>query len=62
MRIAVVSDVHANLAALESVLRHAEGERALDAVWSLGDLVGYGPQPSECLTRLRTFDFLSVAG
>jgi diadenosine tetraphosphatase ApaH/serine/threonine PP2A family protein phosphatase len=62
MRIAVVSDVHANLAALESVLRHAESEHALDAVWSLGDLVGYGPQPSECLTRLRGFDFLSVAG
>lgn len=62
MRIAVVSDVHANLAALESVLRHAEDEHALDAVWSLGDLVGYGPQPSECLARLRGFDFLSVAG
>jgi diadenosine tetraphosphatase ApaH/serine/threonine PP2A family protein phosphatase len=62
MRIAVVSDVHANLAALEAVLRHAEGERALDAIWSLGDLVGYGPQPMECLALLRGFVFRSVAG
>ncbi|HLZ72429.1 MAG TPA: metallophosphoesterase family protein [Dehalococcoidia bacterium] len=62
MRIAVVSDVHANLAAVEAVLRHAEGERALDAVWSLGDLVGYGPQPSDCLALLRGQRFHSVAG
>jgi len=62
MRIAVVTDVHANLAALEAVLRHAEGERALDAVWALGDLVGYGPQPSACLARLRGLPLTAVAG
>jgi predicted phosphodiesterase len=62
MRVAVLSDVHSNLAALEAVLRHAEGERALDAVWSLGDLVGYGPQPSACLVLLREHAVQSVAG
>lgn len=62
MRIAVVSDVHANLVALEAVLAHAEGEQALDEVWALGDLVGYGPRPSECLARLRLESLLAVPG
>ncbi len=62
MRIAIVSDVHANLAALEAVLRHAEERRALDQVWSLGDMVGYGPQPREVLARLRELDVRGVVG
>jgi predicted phosphodiesterase len=62
MRIAVVSDVHANLAALEAVLAHAEQERALDEVWALGDLVGYGPRPSECIALLRAQKLLAVPG
>lgn len=62
MRIAVVTDIHANLVALEAVLQHAAGERALDAVWALGDLVGYGPQPSACLARLRGLPLTAVAG
>ncbi len=53
MRIAIVSDVHANLVALEAVLRHAEAPGPIDGVWCLGDTVGYGPQPSECVARLR---------
>lgn len=62
MRIAILSDVHSNLPALEAVLAHAEARRALDEVWSLGDLVGYGPQPRECLGRLRQYPLRSVAG
>jgi diadenosine tetraphosphatase ApaH/serine/threonine PP2A family protein phosphatase len=62
MRAAIVSDVHSNLAALEAVLAHAESLNALDQIWALGDLVGYGPQPSECLAMLRQYDFRSVAG
>ncbi|MGE5221055.1 MAG: metallophosphoesterase family protein [Omnitrophica WOR_2 bacterium] len=50
MRILVISDIHANLTALESVLRNA-GE--IDAVWCLGDLVGYGPDPNECIQQVR---------
>ena len=50
MRILVISDIHANLTALEAVLAHA-GQ--VDAVWCLGDLVGYGPDPNECVARVR---------
>ena len=62
MRIAIVSDVHANLAALETVLRHAEAAGPIDGVWCLGDTVGYGPQPSQCVARLREAHVLAVAG
>ncbi len=62
MRIAIISDVHANLAALEAVLRHAEAQGATDGLWCLGDTVGYGPQPSECISRLREADAKLVAG
>ena len=47
MRVAVISDVHANYHALEAVLRQIEAER-VDAIWCLGDTVGYGPLPNEC--------------
>jgi diadenosine tetraphosphatase ApaH/serine/threonine PP2A family protein phosphatase len=47
MRVAVISDIHANLHALEAVLAAIEGD-APDQVWCLGDLVGYGPKPNEC--------------
>ena len=47
MRVAVISDVHANYSALEAVLAEIETE-AVDAVWCLGDTVGYGPRPNEC--------------
>lgn len=50
MRILVVSDIHANLTALEAVLKDA-GD--VDATWCLGDVVGYGPDPNECIARLR---------
>jgi predicted phosphodiesterase len=49
MRILVLSDVHANLPALEAVLAAAP---AHDAIWNLGDTVGYGAQPNECMDRL----------
>jgi predicted phosphodiesterase len=47
MRAAVVSDIHGNLAALEAVLEAVDAV-APDELWCLGDLVGYGPRPSEC--------------
>jgi predicted phosphodiesterase len=49
VRIAVLSDVHGNLHALEAVLTSIDAD-APDAVWCLGDLVGYGPQPNPCCT------------
>src|SRR5439155_20233798 len=47
MRAAVISDVHANYHALEAVLGEIDGAK-VDAVWCLGDTVGYGPLPNEC--------------
>ncbi len=52
MRVAVISDIHANLHALEAVLEAIDGEGP-DAVWCLGDLVGYGPRPNECCRLVR---------
>lgn len=62
MRILIVSDVHSNLVALDAVLKHAKAGGAIDAVWSLGDNVGYGPQPAEVLARLRGLVAIVVAG
>jgi len=47
MRVAVISDIHANLPALEAVSESID-EEGPDAIWCLGDLVGYGAQPNEC--------------
>jgi diadenosine tetraphosphatase ApaH/serine/threonine PP2A family protein phosphatase len=49
MRTLIISDIHANLTALEAVLADA-GE--FESVWCLGDLVGYGPDPNECIERI----------
>ena len=51
MRVLVISDIHANLAALESVLADAG---PYDAAWCLGDLTGYGPNPNECVSLVRS--------
>lgn len=59
MRVAIVSDIHSNLAALRSVLDHAG---TVEAVWCLGDIVGYGPQPNECIALLRAGGGFAVAG
>ena len=47
MRVAIVSDIHGNLHALEAVLEAIDRD-APDAIWCLGDLVGYGPRPNRC--------------
>jgi diadenosine tetraphosphatase ApaH/serine/threonine PP2A family protein phosphatase len=61
MRIAVVSDIHANRVALQAVLADAG---RVDETWCLGDLVGYGPEPNECidLLRQREPDSVCIAG
>lgn len=60
MRVLVISDIHGNLAALESVVGDALGE--YDAVWCLGDVVGYGPSPNECVAWVRENADLCVIG
>jgi predicted phosphodiesterase len=52
MRIGVISDVHANLEALDAVLAHLDGQ-APDLLVCLGDFVGYGPDPNACIERLQ---------
>ena len=59
MRIAVLSDVHSNLVALDAVLAHAG---PVDAVWHLGDIVGYGPDPDGVVARLVAIGALGVRG
>lgn len=59
MRVAVLSDVHSNLVALDAVLA-ALG--SVDAVWVLGDIVGYGPEPDAVAERLATIGAVAVAG
>lgn len=58
---AVVSDVHGNLEALEAVLADLE-RRGVDRVACLGDFVGYGASPNECIDRLRPRIEVAVAG
>jgi predicted phosphodiesterase len=59
MRVCVVSDVHGNLPALEAVLSAAA---PYDALWQLGDVVGYGPQPNEVVARLAEESAVGVRG
>jgi predicted phosphodiesterase len=60
-RLAIISDIHGNRVALEEVLRDCE-VRNIDAILCLGDIVGYGPEPSECLALVRSNCRLSIRG
>jgi diadenosine tetraphosphatase ApaH/serine/threonine PP2A family protein phosphatase len=59
MRVAVLSDIHANLPALDAVLAAIA---PFEAVWVLGDIVGYGPQPDAVIERLRAEGARGVLG
>jgi predicted phosphodiesterase len=59
MRVAVLSDIHSNLVALDAVLAHAG---TVDAVWHLGDVVGYGPDPDGVVARLIEVGAIGVRG
>jgi len=61
MRLAMISDIHANLPALEAVLGDAEAA-GVDEVWCLGDVVGYGAQPDECAALVREHCAVSLVG
>jgi predicted phosphodiesterase len=59
MRILIVSDIHANLVALETVLSHAG---SFDQLWCLGDTIGYGPRPNECAARINELATYAISG
>ena len=60
MRVLVVSDIHGNVHALQAVLE-AEGDR-YDELWCLGDTVGYGARPNECVDLMREHATVALAG
>ncbi len=65
MRYAIFSDIHANLEALEAVLAKIDElaqEEPIEQIWFLGDLVGYGPDPNECILKLRERTDIIIAG
>jgi predicted phosphodiesterase len=61
MRVAILSDIHANLPALEAVLDAVE-DAEVEATWNLGDVVGYGAQPDECAKLVAERCAVSLAG
>jgi predicted phosphodiesterase len=60
LRLALLSDIHGNLEALEAVLADVSSQE-VERVYCLGDIVGYGPNPRECIDRVMGFD-LSILG
>ncbi len=62
MNVLLLSDIHSNLPALEAVLQNAEAHFEITETWVLGDLVGYGPHPAECLSLLSSIPAIAVAG
>ena len=62
MRALIVSDIHSNLEAFRAVIEDVDARGGFDEIWSLGDLVGYGPEPSKCVELLRSYPHNAVAG
>ena len=61
MKIGLISDVHGNLEALEVILRRLESER-VDRIMCLGDIVGYGASPNECIEKVRAVCQTCIVG
>ena len=61
MKIAVISDIHANIYALINVLEDIDNEK-VDSIICLGDLVGYGPHPNEVVSMIRRRNILCIKG
>ena len=62
MRYALISDIHANLPALEAVLADVAARPGVDATFHLGDLVGYAPWPNEVVDRIAAAGIAGVCG
>jgi len=62
MRYGIVADIHSNLAAFSAVLADMERRGGVTELWCLGDVVGYGPDPCQCIELLRQQPHIAVAG
>ena len=62
MRYAIIADIHANLAAFKAVLDDIKRRGGVEEVWCLGDVVGYGPDPRQCIELLRQYNHACIAG
>ncbi len=62
MRYAIIADIHANLSAFRAVLDDIERMGGVEEMWCLGDVVGYGPDPHQCIELLRQYNHKCVAG
>ncbi|MDP1677923.1 MAG: metallophosphoesterase family protein [Bacteroidota bacterium] len=61
MKIAIISDIHGNLEALNAVLAKID-DLNIQSIYCLGDIVGYGPSPNECVELIRSRNIPSIAG
>jgi predicted phosphodiesterase len=62
VKYALISDIHANLPALEAVLEHIGRQKGVSSTYHLGDLVGYAPWPNETVALIRDRSISGVAG
>lgn len=62
MKYALISDIHSNLPALETVLEDIDSQEGVDAIYHLGDLVGYAPWPNEVVALIREWGIPGIAG
>ena len=62
MKYLIIADIHSNLEAFEAVLEDAQNHGGFGHTWCIGDVVGYGPDPSACINLLRQLDAVCVCG
>ena len=58
-RLAILSDIHGNLDALIAVLKDIEGQQ-VDDIYCLGDIIGYGPNPRECVEKCMNLSLIHI--
>jgi len=62
MKYAFLADIHSNLEALTAVLEDIDRRVSIEELWILGDIVGYGPDPGECIKLIRSRKHIAVSG
>ncbi len=62
MQYAIIADIHGNLEAFKAVIDDIESQRSIQEIWCLGDIVGYGPEPHECIKLVKDLNCVCIAG